>query len=232
MTAVRSFLLAILPAGVEVFQAQQSRLPEPTAHSFVVLTPIMRERLSTNVDVYADVSFSGSVSGNILTVTAVQFGAIAVGAPLFGAGVAAGSIISALGTGTGGVGTYTLSAAQTGVTGPLAAGVRSVTQSTRITVQSDIHSADVATAANMAQTVSTLFRDEFAVDALSASNANISPLFASDPHQVPFLNSEQQYESRWIVDLVMDANMAIDVPQDFASAVTVNFISADNTYPA
>ncbi|WP_347558567.1 hypothetical protein [Robbsia sp. KACC 23696] len=52
---------------------------------------------------------TGSISGNTLTVTAVTSGVLAVGQTITGTGIAAGTTISALGTGTGGVGTYTLS---------------------------------------------------------------------------------------------------------------------------
>jgi Protein of unknown function (DUF3383) len=51
-------------------------------------------------------------TSNVLNVTVDTDVAIAVGQTVTGASVAAGSIITALGTGTGGVGTYTLSGAQ------------------------------------------------------------------------------------------------------------------------
>jgi hypothetical protein len=51
--------------------------------------------------------------GTTLTVTAVASGVLAVGATLAGPGVAAGTTITALGSGTGGAGTYTVSASQT-----------------------------------------------------------------------------------------------------------------------
>jgi hypothetical protein len=56
---------------------------------------------------------TGSISTTVLTVTAVTSGALTVGQPISGAGITAGTIITALGTGTGGVGTYTVSASQT-----------------------------------------------------------------------------------------------------------------------
>jgi len=52
-------------------------------------------------------------TNNVLTVTGVTSGALAVGDPVSGTGIPAGAYITALGTGTGGVGTYTLSAATT-----------------------------------------------------------------------------------------------------------------------
>lgn len=54
----------------------------------------------------ADVT--GSISGNVLTVTAVTSGALAVGSFVEGSGVAEGTTIASLGTGTGGTGTYNL----------------------------------------------------------------------------------------------------------------------------
>ncbi len=52
--AVRAYLQSILPTGVEIVKAQQNGVPEPTSADHVVLTPITRERLSTNIEVYQD----------------------------------------------------------------------------------------------------------------------------------------------------------------------------------
>lgn len=56
---------------------------------------------------------TGEISGTTLTVSAVASGTLAVGQELTGSGVTAGTRITALGTGTGGTGTYTVSASQT-----------------------------------------------------------------------------------------------------------------------
>jgi hypothetical protein len=58
-------------------------------------------------------TFTGSISGTTLTVTSVLSGTIAVGQAIFGQGIAQNTVITALGTGTGGVGTYTVSDSQT-----------------------------------------------------------------------------------------------------------------------
>jgi hypothetical protein len=57
--------------------------------------------------------FTGSTSGTTLTVSAITSGALAVGQVLFGVGVTQETVITALGTGTGGVGTYTINLSQT-----------------------------------------------------------------------------------------------------------------------
>jgi hypothetical protein len=57
--------------------------------------------------------FTGSVSGTTLTVTSVKSGTLAVGQNLFAVGALQETVITALGTGTGGTGTYTLGLSQT-----------------------------------------------------------------------------------------------------------------------
>ena len=57
--------------------------------------------------------FTGSISGTTLTVTAVSSGTIAINQSLSGIGVTSETIITALGSGTGGVGTYTVNLSQT-----------------------------------------------------------------------------------------------------------------------
>ena len=57
--------------------------------------------------------FTGSISGTTLTVTAVSSGTIGISQALFGLGVTNSTVITALGTGTGGVGTYTINQSQT-----------------------------------------------------------------------------------------------------------------------
>lgn len=64
-----------------------------------------------------DVSFTGSITGSTLTVTAVSRGTLKIGMAVLGQtynnGVFAGTVVIALGTGTGGTGTYTVTNSQT-----------------------------------------------------------------------------------------------------------------------
>jgi len=55
---------------------------------------------------------TAGISGTTLTVSAISAGILEVGSVLEGTGVAVGTIITALGTGTGGVGTYTVNISQ------------------------------------------------------------------------------------------------------------------------
>jgi hypothetical protein len=65
----------------------------------------------------ASAIFTASISSTTLTVTQMFSGTIAVGQQVFGVGVSQETVITALGTGTGGVGTYTVSRSQTAASG-------------------------------------------------------------------------------------------------------------------
>ena len=56
---------------------------------------------------------TGSITTTTLTVSAVTSGFIGIGSELSGTGVTAGTVVTALGTGLGGTGTYTISPSQT-----------------------------------------------------------------------------------------------------------------------
>lgn len=228
---LRAFLLNILPAGTEVFGGQWNRVPEPAAENFVVSTTIRRERIETNLDGYADVLFQGNIAGPTLTVVDVAYGTIAVGSPVFGVGVAPGTVVTALGTGSGGIGSYTVAPSQNVGTVTLSAGTVQMTQPTQITVQLDVHSNDVGTAADMAQTISTAFRDAYAVDFFTALNPAIAPLYADDPRQAPFTNAEMQLETRYIVEAKIQANQTIGLPQQFAGSLNIDLVEVEAAYP-
>jgi hypothetical protein len=67
----------------------------------------------------ASAVFTGSTSGTTLTVASVSSGTIAVGQSLYGIGVLAETVITALGSGSGGIGTYTINRSQTVATSVL-----------------------------------------------------------------------------------------------------------------
>jgi len=71
--------------------------------------------------------FTGSITATTLTVTAVTTGILYVGAVITGTGITAGTTITALGTGTGGIGNYTVSPSQS-------VGSTNITSNTTVTV--------------------------------------------------------------------------------------------------
>lgn len=72
-------------------------------------------------------SFTGSISGTTLTVTAVASGLLRIGSVITGTGVTAGTTITAMGASTiGGVGTYTVNTSQTVASGAMTSGIQSI----------------------------------------------------------------------------------------------------------
>lgn len=230
-TAVRSYLLTVLPAGLEVVDGQDNRVPEPAGTDFVTMTPLLRERLETNVDDYADTAFVASIAGSTMTVTSISLGSIAVGAQLLGNNLAANSVVTAFGTGTGGVGTYTVSPSQTVASQTIAAGTSTLMQPIMATIQLDVHGPN---SADNTQIITTTWRDEYAVDQLALANSgfDLAPLYHSEPRQMPFENGEQQIEERWTFDLVLQANPIVTIPQQFASQLEANLVDVPSQYPA
>ncbi len=231
-TALRSFLIAVLPAGTEVVLGQINRVPEPLAGQFVVMTPTRFRRIATNFDFSLDLKMTGSIAGTTMTVTAVDPkspGTVVIGSSVFGVGVTPGTQVTALISGTGGTGTYQVSPSQTLAPGTLSVGRKALVQSAQVTVQLDFHDADGSTGANMAQTISTLLRDEYGVAAMEPNG--VVPLYADDPNQIPFINDQQQYEWRWVLEAQFQVNQKTTVPQEYADAVNVGLIEVDGKYP-
>lgn len=219
-TALRTFLIGILPAGVDVIRAQANRVPQPVGTDFVVMTPLRRERLETNIDSYADVLFTASIAANVMTVSAINFGTIQVGATLFGQALAAGTttITGQLTGSIGGIGTYSVSLPQIAISQLVAAGLTNYMQPTEVTVQLDVYGPN---SANAAQTITTLFRDDFAVQQFQTYGFDVVPLYADDAKQLAFIDESQQYEDRWVVEACLQSNIVVSVAQQFASIVSV-----------
>ena len=243
LTALRSFLLAVLPTTgpdgkpVSVIAAQQNRIAEPAGTSYVIMTPIRFERIETNIDSADDSKFTGSISGATMTVTAFDpnlNGPISVGSVIFGAGVANPTTVTALGSGTGGTGTYTVSPSQTVGSETLSAGQSRIQQNQKWFIQLDFHG-DPANdiSGDMSTTVSTLLRDAYGVSLFSGQSPDlgIRPLYGDDPRQTPFLNEEQQIENRWVLEAVLQANAVVTVPQQYADSATLGLADVNALFP-
>lgn len=111
---------------------------------------------------------------------------------------------------------------------PTSGGTQTAALITEVTVQVDVHGPN---SADNIQIITTMFRDQYAVDALSASGFAVAPLYAGDARQTPFMNSEQQYEFRWTVDLALQTTPVVTVQQDFADAVNVTLAPVEVVAP-
>lgn len=228
--ALRSFLLGILPAGIEVVRGQVNRVASPKGPDYVVFWPLRRGRLSTNVDEFVDTRFTASIAADTMTVSAVDYGALQEGSVVFGVDVATPTTVTSQVSGTeGGVGTYKVSPSQNISARVMAAGVLNATQSTELTFQLDVHG---PAGGDNAQRICTMLRDDYAVQAFEALGFQGAPLTAENRGQIPFVNSESQYEDRWVVEACIQANVTVeDIPQQFFEEVVVGLKEVDTSYP-
>ena len=228
--ALKAFLLDVLPAGWSVVEQVDNRVPEPQG-KFVALNVVRFRRLRTNKSTDDDCKFTAAIAGTTMTVSAVAHGVIDVGATVFGTGVAAGTKVTALGTGTGGVGTYTVDPAQTISSRILSAGRKAIEEGVELTVQMDFHSSDVD-AGDAARIVSTVLRDPYAVAFFEALADEVAPLHADDARMAVFFNEEVQAEWRWIVEAALQANQTVKVPMQYADSFDLDLVSVDADFPA
>lgn len=246
-TVMRAFLLGILPPGTQVVRGQDNRVAEPSSADFVVMTPVHQTRLSFNVDVFADCAFVGSINAaGVLSITQMLHGTVVVGNQLLGVGIPNATYVQGTISGTGGVGTYQLSGTFGTVTGSkMATGVFLALEPIEMTIQLDVHGPN---STDNAHIISSLFRDQYAVDQFTALTTNTAPpgwgpippggtlpvkyvpmmpLYADEPRQQAFLNAERQYEYRWIVDASIQTNQVVTVAQQFADKLVVGLLEAD-----
>lgn len=90
-----------------------------TVGNVVIKKPTAAIAVSGFIDDNSTPGTYSGVAGTNLTVTAVTGGTITVGSYISGTGITAGTYITAVGTGTGGVGTYTVSASQAKAAGTI-----------------------------------------------------------------------------------------------------------------
>lgn len=231
-TVLTSFLRAVLP-GIKTVRGQANRVPEPKDSNFVVMWPLRRPRLATNIDSYTDCVFTASITDDVMNVTAVDLtysGMIAVGSTVFGVNLPeAGIVVESFGTGTGGIGTYNMSASPDVSSQTMSAGIETLQQNADFTVQLDVHG---PLSGNNATTISTVLRDNkgvgifvAAVAAASLPDGCITPLYADDPRQMPFENDQQQYETRYIIEAHLQVNQSLSLPQDFADQISATILA-------
>jgi hypothetical protein len=154
LTALRAFLVSVLPDGIEVIQGQVNRVPMPLSDDFVVMTPANRAQMATNVTGY-------DPDG----------------------------------------------------------GAKEVDRSTSFTYQLDVYG---PCAADNAQIASTLLRDDHGCTFLKPYG--LAPLYCDDGQQMPLVTGEQQFLNRWMMRGVLQANVAVTVPMQFADTLITTLL--------
>ena len=98
--------------GLVINSTSSGNITFSAANTYTGSTTISSGELRLNPSATVAV-VTGSISATTLTVSAVTSGVLSVGQVISGLGITAGTKITALGTGTGGTGTYTVSFSQT-----------------------------------------------------------------------------------------------------------------------
>jgi hypothetical protein len=225
LSVMRAVLLEWLPSGVDVIRAYGNRVPEPLTPDFCVLSPLRRERLSTNRDTNIDIKLTGGIVGNTLTVE--TGGPVQAGYPLYGLAVVPGTVVTAALPTAGPRGSYTVTPAQSVMAGSkIYAGRHAMLHPADCVYQCDVHGPN--SSANV-MAIATTWRDEYGCQRfLDASGAlEMQPLYADDPHMAAFQNAESQWEDRWVVDLHLQANVVVTVGQEFADEVLIRMFPVD-----
>jgi len=104
-------------------------------------------------------------------------------------------------------------------------GTRSMEQGRKLSIQLDCYGAD---SGNWAAMLSTVLRSEYGCEALAEVGA---PLYADDARMAPLIDSERQYEQRWIVGAQLQYNPVTVTPQQFADTLAVDLVNVDERYP-
>jgi hypothetical protein len=155
-------------------------------------------------------SFTGSVAGNVLTVTGFASGMIEVGQALVGAGIPTGVVVQALGTGTGGTGKYTLNQSLTVGSESMttvAAETRTELQQYESTFQisalstQDPSNPNQLTASDIANYAAWIMQSQATVAALEAQGVGVLKIGAV--RNVPFSDDRQRYEFSPSFDFVL-----------------------------
>jgi hypothetical protein len=98
---------------------------------------------------------------------------------------------------------------------------QNVEQSGQITFQIDVHGPN---STDNAHVITTLFRDDFGYQSFTNSNSAITPLYADNPRQMPYASAEDQFEDRWVIDGVIQADQTVSISQQFADELELNLV--------
>lgn len=110
--------------------------------------------------------------------------------------------------------------------GPDPNGTVAMEQGTKLEIQVDFYGETAAS--NWMDQFTTVFRSEYAVDALKPT---CSPLYADEGTQMPLVTGEEQYLERWLVRAFVQYNPVTTAPQQYADTLEVTLTNVDEKYP-
>lgn len=124
---------------------------------------------------------------------------------------------------TGDVGIYTVLPSQTVAQETMYADVRADMVPTRMVVQLDVHGPN---SGNNVKIIDALFRSEVGTAEFADTGLAVQSLYCDDARQIAFVNDQQQYEDRWVMEAHLQFNPIVGTPQQFADQVDVTVVDA------
>lgn len=99
-----------------------------------------------------------------------------------------------------------------------------VNQAVELTLQIDCRG---ESAEDWADILTTLFRDQYACNALAPV---CQPLYCDDARMTGFVDGEEMYEETWSLDLHLQYNPTVTIPQQYAKALELELISVTEKF--
>lgn len=103
-----------------------------------------------------------------------------------------------------------------------ATGTRETTRSTQVGCYVNFYGPN---ATDNAQVFNQLFRDLYGCDFLRSFA--VQPLWCDDGRQMPLIDSENQFVTRWMIHALLQINPTVSTTQEFADTVAVTIVEAD-----
>ena len=101
-------------------------------------------------------------------------------------------------------------------------GARLTSRPTQVGVFVNFYGPD---ATDNGQVFNQLFRDLYGTDFFASYG--VQPLWCDDGKQMPLVDGEEQYETRWMIHALLQITPTVSTSQDFADSVAIKIVEAD-----
>lgn len=207
----------------------QGSLPSVLGAVFDVANVLDAYATENPLSVQSGAVFTGSIAGNVLTVSGLTSGTLAIGQTVVGSGIAPSTLITAVGSGAGGVGTYAVGVSQTVASGSMTAAVGGVPLAA--------HSLYVGVSGGLAQDVGNAIWTKKSPGCNYNGNTTVTVVDtgpAAYPYQPPYPQYQVTFQTLVNTPVLFNVSMQNNskVPSDAVAqvqaAILESFTGADN----
>lgn len=105
-----------------------------------------------------------------------------------------------------------------GDTGSSDTSVMSYTEVRQAEIQVDLYGEG---AGDRAVQLETLFTSSYGYETIKGINERVAPLFSTEAIQAPMINSESQWQERYIITLTLQAHITVSLSQQYFDSVSI-----------